>query len=38
MSKAISGTIPQPAKPHDAIRAMLRAGKNDEAIVQLCAI
>ena len=39
MSDVIPGSIQQPAPPrHDAIRALLRAGKNDEAIVQLCAI
>ena len=38
MSNVVSGTIPKPAGPHDAIRALLRAGRNDEAIVQLCAI
>ena len=39
MSDVISGSIQQPAPPrHDLIRALLRAGKNDEAIVQLCAI
>jgi hypothetical protein len=37
MSKAPGGTDPQPP-PHDAIRALLRAGHNDQAIVQLCAI
>jgi Tetratricopeptide repeat len=38
MSNVVSGTMAQPASRHDAIRALLRAGKNDEAIVQLCAI
>jgi tetratricopeptide (TPR) repeat protein len=38
MAKIVRGTIPLPARPHDAIRALLRAGKNDEAIVRLCAI
>jgi tetratricopeptide (TPR) repeat protein len=38
MSNVVSGTNPQPARPHEPIRALLRAGKNDEAIVQLCAI
>jgi hypothetical protein len=38
MAKIVSGTLPQPVRQHDAIRALLRAGKNDEAIVQLCAI
>jgi tetratricopeptide (TPR) repeat protein len=38
MSNPLSGTLPQPSGRYDAIRALLRAGKNDEAIVQLCAI
>ena len=38
MSNLLSGTLPQPAERYNAIRALLRAGKNDEAIVQLCAI
>ena len=38
MPDVVSGTIPRPAMQHDPIRALLRAGKNDEAIVQLCAI
>jgi tetratricopeptide (TPR) repeat protein len=38
MSNLLSGTIPQPAGRHDLIRTLLRAGKNDEAIVQLSAI
>jgi tetratricopeptide (TPR) repeat protein len=38
MSNVVSGTNPQPARPHEPVRALLRAGKNDEAIVQLCAI
>ena len=38
MSNLLSGTLPQPAERYNSIRAMLRAGKNDEAIVQLCAI
>jgi tetratricopeptide (TPR) repeat protein len=38
MSKVVSGALAQPARPHDAIRALLRAGRNDEAIVQLCAV
>jgi hypothetical protein len=29
---------PAPAPPHEPIRALLRAGKNDEAIVRLAAI
>ncbi len=39
MSSAENGTKPQPAPPPYApIRALLRAGRNDEAIVKLCAI
>jgi hypothetical protein len=38
MPNAINGTFPEPAKQHDPIRALLRVGKNDEAIVQLCVI
>jgi len=38
MPNVVSGTSPPSAQPHDHIRALLRAGKNDEAIVQLCAI
>jgi tetratricopeptide (TPR) repeat protein len=38
MSDVVSGSTPQPARQHDPIRALLRAGKNDEAIAQLCAI
>jgi hypothetical protein len=38
MSKAPGGTDPQAVPPHDSIRALLRAGHNDQAIVQLCAI
>ena len=38
MSNLLTGTLPQPAGPYDHIRSLLRAGKNDEAIVQLCAI
>jgi hypothetical protein len=38
MSDIAGGPTPQPAMQHDAIRALLRAGKNDEAIVRLCAI
>jgi tetratricopeptide (TPR) repeat protein len=34
----VSGTNPQPAGRHESVRALLRAGKNDEAIVQLSAI
>jgi hypothetical protein len=38
MSDAAGGTKPQPAGQHDAIRVLLRAGRNDEAIVRLCAV
>jgi len=38
MSNVLSGTLPNPASRHDSIRALLRAGENDQAIVQLCAI
>lgn len=39
MSKGVSGTSPQAAPQlYDHIRALLRAGKNDDAIVKLCAI
>jgi tetratricopeptide (TPR) repeat protein len=38
MSNAVTGTMPQAAFRHDPIRGLLRAGKNDEAIVRLCAI
>ena len=38
MPDPLSGTLPQPAGRYDLIRTLLRAGKNDEAIVQLCAI
>jgi tetratricopeptide (TPR) repeat protein len=38
MSKVAGGTAPQPARQHDSIRALLQAGRNDEAIVRLCAI
>ena len=37
MSNAGSGTISPPERSHDSIRALLRAGRNDDAIVQLCA-
>ena len=38
MSETASGTIRPPARPHESIRALLRAGNNDAAIVQLCAV
>jgi hypothetical protein len=37
MSK-VSGAVAGPADQHGAIRALLRAGRNDDAIVKLCAI
>ncbi len=37
-SNVVSGTAPQPPEQHDPVRVLLRAGKNDEAIVQLCAV
>ena len=38
MANVISGALSQPARPHDDVRVLLRAGKNDEAIVRLCAV
>jgi hypothetical protein len=38
MSNLVSATLPKAAPRHDVIRALLRAGDNDKAIVQLCAI
>jgi hypothetical protein len=39
MSDVARGTAPQPAPQlYEPIRALLRAGRNDEAIVKLCAI
>jgi hypothetical protein len=38
MSDVASATKPQPPEQHEAVRALLRAGRNDEAIVQLCAV
>jgi tetratricopeptide (TPR) repeat protein len=38
MSNLAGNVNPQPASQHEAIRALLRTGRNDEAIVQLCAI
>jgi hypothetical protein len=39
MSDVVFGTIPQPSPPrYNPIRTLLRGGRNDEAIVQLCAI
>ncbi|MBR1147737.1 M48 family metallopeptidase [Bradyrhizobium sp. AUGA SZCCT0431] len=32
------GTLRPPPRPHDPVRALLRAGKNDAAIVHLCAV
>ena len=38
MSDLASGSAQQAPQPHEPIRALLRAGRNDEAIVKLCAI
>ena len=38
MPGLVSGTLPNPAGRHEPVRALLRAGDNDKAIVQLCAI
>jgi hypothetical protein len=38
MPDVVTATTAQPAPRHAAIRVLLRAGRNDEAIVQLCAI
>ena len=38
MSDVVSGTMARPASRHEEVRALLRAGRNDEAIVRLCAI
>jgi hypothetical protein len=39
MTEGANGTAARPApQPYDVIRALLRAGKNDEAIVKACAI
>jgi tetratricopeptide (TPR) repeat protein len=38
MSSTDSRTVSPPVRPHEAIRLLLRAGKNDEAVVQLCAL
>jgi hypothetical protein len=38
MSNADGGTASRTERRHDAIRLLLRAGKNDEAIVRLCAL
>jgi len=38
MSEHVGGTLPQASARHDPIRALLRAGNNDKAIVQLCPI
>ena len=38
MSKVISGKLAQAPHRHEPIRALLRAGHNDAAIVQLCAV
>jgi uncharacterized protein HemY len=38
MSNTSGSAKPQPSPPHESIRALLRTGRNDEAIVQLCAL
>src|SRR3954470_1794823 len=38
IDKVAGPAIPQLPLPHAAIRALLRAGRNDDAIVELCAI
>ena len=38
MPNTASATMARPASQHEDIRALLRAGRNDEAIVRLCAI
>jgi tetratricopeptide (TPR) repeat protein len=39
MPGAITGTLPAAAtRPHEPIRVLLRAGKNEDAIAKLCAI
>jgi hypothetical protein len=38
MSEAGGETIAHPADRHESIRTLPRAGRNDEAIVRLCAI
>lgn len=38
MPNTAGGTMARPASQHEDIRALLRAGRNDEAIVRLCAI
>src|SRR3984893_15599374 len=38
MSNTPGSAKPQPPPPHESSRALLRAGRNDEAIVQLCAL
>ena len=39
MSESASALPPRPAPhPYEPIRALLQAGKNDEAIVKLCAL
>jgi tetratricopeptide (TPR) repeat protein len=38
MSGTARGTVQRSPRPHDPIRALLRAGNNDAAIVQLCSL
>jgi tetratricopeptide (TPR) repeat protein len=37
-SETVRGTVQRSPRPHDPIRALLRAGNNDAAIVQLCSL
>ena len=38
MSNTKAGAIAPRASQHEDVRALLRAGQNDEAVVRLCAI
>ncbi|MDR3466117.1 MAG: hypothetical protein P4M07_09250 [Xanthobacteraceae bacterium] len=38
MADAVTGTATADAQPHAEIRALLRAGRNDEAIARLCRV
>jgi hypothetical protein len=38
MTDVAGGAVARPADQHESIRVLLRAGRNDDAIVQLCAI
>ena len=37
-SDTVRGTLRPSPQPHDPVRALLRAGNNDAAIVQLCSV